>query len=314
MANNSDYTVDPAFKWALKLPAINISNRKTTALIKLFSRLSFALTRVPRTLQMTRHKLTMTDGQKIPLQLYRPADNTSELPCLMYMHGGGFFLPAMAAHKKMICRYALQANCAVLFVDYSLAPKQPFPAAHNEGCEAYRWLIKNAQTLSVDSRRIALGGDSAGGCLAAGISQQISDELGPGAICGQMLVYPVTDHRSSSPSAQEFTDSPVWNRSSNLAMWKVYAPGETPPKYAAPLHTENLSELPTCYIETAEFDPLRDEAIEYAQKMQQQGVSVELNETTGTIHGYDVQNSSIATTSFARRIAALKNYFDTAKL
>ena len=177
----------------------------------------------------------------------------------------------------------------VIFVDYRLAPKHPFPCGFEDCYASLEWVLSEAETLGIDTRRIAVMGDSAGGALAAGVAQKAMDKDNP--VLAQSLVYPVLDSECKTPSAKNFTDVPVWNSIYNQRMWQTYlknCPAGDPPLYAAPGIRSCLAGPPFSYIETAEFDPLRDEALDYAKALEQAGTKVELNETKGTIHGYEM--------------------------
>jgi acetyl esterase/lipase len=168
---------------------------------------------------------------------------------------------------------------------------------------------------------VALVGDSAGGALAAGVAQKSVDRGGP-PVCAQVLIYPVTDHRTSTESALQFTDTPFWRTGSNRNMWKVYLRGSQwartggsapPPPYAAPLHRERFAGLPPARVELAEFDPLRDEGRLYAEALEKAGVPVELRLIEGAIHGYDlVEDSPTAERVFTDRMQTIRRFLGTA--
>jgi acetyl esterase len=197
-------------------------------------------------------------------------------------------------------------------VDYRLAPKYIFPKAFEDCFAALQWVASNAATLGVNANRIAVGGDSAGGTLAAGVAQKVRDEKGP-AICGQLLVYPAVDKSSSTPSATQFLDTPLWDGISNKKMWAMYLKevGFTnTPVYAAPSDRQDLSGLVPAYVENAEFDPLRDEAADYAKRLQAAGVKTIFNPTKGTVHGYDtVFDSETSKKALQQRLDFLKTVF-----
>jgi len=199
----------------------------------------------------------------------------------------------------------------VIFVDYRLAPRYPFPAAFDDCYAALQWVVDAAGELGIDPHRIAVGGDSAGGALAAGVAQKARDQ-GLAVLCGQLLVYPVLDHTCSTESATRFIDVPLWNAISNRNMWAMYlsaCPGGSAPAYAAPAHGD-LHKLPPSYVETAEFDPLRDEGLHYADNLRRAGIDVEVNETRRTVHGYDASASNdIARQSMVARINFLRRVF-----
>ncbi|MCL4104232.1 UNVERIFIED_CONTAM: hypothetical protein GTU68_035094 [Idotea baltica] len=234
------------------------------------------------------------------------------MPCLIYYHGGGFAMTYGGPHINMCQRYADETGCTVVFVDYRLMPKHPFPGGVDDCYLVLEWVLDNAQRLGIDSSRIAVGGDSAGGALAASVSQMSLDR-GTEKLCGQMLIYPVADSECKTRSATEFTDTPIFNSISNHRMWQAYLCNYVEsgiPKYASPIHRENFSGLPPAYVETAEFDPLHDEGLAYAERLGEAGISVEVNDTKGTVHGYDaVAKTAISEDSMHRRIAFLKAVF-----
>ena len=233
-------------------------------------------------------------------------------PALLYCHGGAFFMTYADGHLQNAQRYALDASCRVFLVDYRLSLDAPFPAALDDCHTALAWLSSTAGALGVDAGRIALMGGSAGGALAASLAQRACDDGGP-PLCGQSLVYPVTDCDAKTESANAFTDTPVWNADGNRRMWRIYlrGHGEEPPRYASPLHRKDFAGLPRAYVETAEFDPLRDEGRLYAQALERAGVAVTLRETEGTVHGYDmIAASEITAESMRARAAALRGFFE----
>jgi acetyl esterase/lipase len=194
---------------------------------------------------------------------------------------------------------------------YRLAPDHPFPAGVEDCYATLLWVVRYASRLGIDRSRIAIAGDSAGGGLAAAIAQMARDKKGP-PICMQMLLYPVTDCSRTTESANKYTDTPIWNSLANRKMWDIYLKGWDKPisPYASPMHAESLSGLPPAYVETAEFDPLHDEGILYAKRMESDGVIVTLNETKHTVHGYDlIKVNEIVKESLALRTQVLEKAF-----
>lgn len=243
--------------------------------------------------------------------LYEPKGCKGSLPLLVYYHGGGFVYKAAPYHFRLVKEYCVRASCKVLMVDYRLAPKNPFPIPLKDCYAALRWVINNSDMIGADQSKIAIGGDSAGGNLAAGVALMARDNelIKP---CGQMLIYPVTDRRMNTLSMKKYTDTPIWNAVLSKKMWQIYLPsaGADSIEYASPIEAEDLSGLPPAYIETAEFDSLHDEGVMYAQALQTAGNPVELNETKGTIHGFEMaEKSKITANSVQRRVAFLKRVF-----
>lgn len=273
--------------------------------------LSLFTLRSDREVRVERLHIPGHDGGTVPTLLVAPRELASPAPCLVYAHGGGFTLKASPHHYRMVRAYALRAGCLVLFPDYRLAPRFPFPAAAEDVFAVYRWAEHNAGKLGIDPGRLALGGDSAGGNLAAACALMARDR---GAVlpCLQMLIYPVLDRRMETGSMAAFPDTPMWNSRKNREMWRMYLPAlpEENLAYASPPEAPSLAGLPPAYIETARFDCLRDEGAAYARALEAQGVAVTLNETEGTVHGFDfIQSSGIVKQCMARRVEALRRAF-----
>lgn len=203
------------------------------------------------------------------------------------------------------------ARCRVLFVEYRLAPRHPFPIAPKDCFAAYCWALDHAEELSVDAARVAVAGDSAGGELATVVCLMAKerDHTSP---CGQMLIYPVTGIGVETESMKKYTDTPMCNSRDSEKYDKYYMRDPSAGKrvYASPIEAESLAELPPAYVETAEFDCLRDGGILYARRLQSSGVPTELYNTKGTMHGFDIElHSSIVRDCVDRRIAFLKRVF-----
>jgi len=272
----------------------------------------FNSTKAPQNIEVTSHQIKGFENKDIEVLVFKPKNIQANAPCLVYCHGGGFFIEAAQAHKKMMFEYAEKANCIVVFPHYRVSLNNPFPTSLEDCYAALKWTNDNVESLGIDKGKIAIGGDSAGGNLAACIAQMALDRQEIN-LCFQLLVYPVCDHTLSTKSMQEFQDTPLWNAPSSKLMWDVYLKGKgrnNLPKYVSPLQRTDLKGLPPAYIETAEFDCLRDEAILYAQKLSDTNIEVELNQTKGTIHAYDIiEKSSITQDSIQRRVTALKKAF-----
>ena len=229
------------------------------------------------------------DGAEISVVVIDPYGLEEVSPCLVYFHGGGFFFEGAGYHYKLAKQYALECECRVIFVQYRLAPKNPHPTPAEDCYAALRWTFENSGKLNVDTTRIAVGGDSAGGALAAAVCHMARDR-GTDMPLFQLLVYPVTDRRMNYDSCRKYTDTPMWNAKLSVKMWQGYVQDENAPDiaYASPMEAQSFEKLPRAYVETAEFDCLHDEGIAYANALLEAGVSVELNETRGTMHGFDI--------------------------
>ena len=251
------------------------------------------------------------DGAEISVVVIDPYGLEEVSPCLVYYHGGGFFFEGAGYHYQLAKQYALECECRVIFVQYRLAPKNPHPTPAEECYAALRWTFENAERLKIDQEKIAVGGDSAGGALAAAVCQMARDR-GTDMPLFQLLVYPVTDRRMNYDSCRKYTDTPMWNAKLSVKMWQGYVQDENAPDiaYASPMEAQSFEKLPSAYVETAEFDCLYDEGIAYANALLEAGVSVELNETRGTMHGFDiVEKAETTKTAVAERISYMKHQF-----
>ncbi|MGW0733686.1 alpha/beta hydrolase [Streptomyces sp. NPDC002851] len=221
----------------------------------------------------------------VPVRVYRPRQAQG---AIVWLHGGGFVMGDLETEHPWAARVAEASGAVVISVGYRLAPEHPFPAAPDDAYAVLVWVSEHAVELGVDPGRIAVGGHSAGGGLAAAVALRARDEQGP-SICFQLLNQPGLDDRQETWSARQFTDTPWMNRDKASAAWRHYlgsARGLAPvTPYAAPARAADLSGLPPAYIATAEFCPARDEGIEYALRLLQAGVSVELHQWADTFHG-----------------------------
>jgi acetyl esterase len=231
---------------------------------------------------------------EIPLRIYRP-DAGAPIPALIYIHGGGWVIGDLDTHD-IVCRaIARRAGAVVVSVDYRLAPEYKFPAAVVDCYAATEWVSANAERLGIDQARISVGGDSAGGNIAAVVCLKARDEGGP-RIALQVLVYPVTDLSSfATGSYEEFADDHYLTRS--LMEWfrghYLSSMDDARNPHASPLLARDLSGLPPALIITAECDPLRDEGEAYAARLEQAGVSVTSTRYAGMIHPFFSMSGAI---------------------
>jgi acetyl esterase len=223
---------------------------------------------------------------EIPIRVYSPKVQ-SPAPALIYFHGGGWVLGDLESHDHVCRALANSAPCVVLSVDYRLAPEHKFPAAVHDSFAATQWIADHARELGVDASRIAVGGDSAGGNLAAVVSQIARDRGGPKLIY-QLLIYPGTDMRMGFPSIDENADGPLLTKPAMQWFVNHYLNGEedrTDP-LASPFLASNLRGLPPAFIITAECDPLRDEGEAYGLRLEEAGVPVDIEQYEGMPHGF----------------------------
>ncbi|MGD0391815.1 MAG: alpha/beta hydrolase [Acidimicrobiales bacterium] len=226
-------------------------------------------------------------GGPVPVRVYAPtAAASAARPALLDIHGGGFVVGSIDMEHGFATQVARHLDAVVVTPEYRLAPEHPFPAAVDDCYATLQWMHDSAATLGVDPARIAVGGQSAGGGLAAAIALLARDRGGPG-VCFQFLGIPELDHRLETPSMRTFVDTPMWHRPNAELSWSYYLGPDTDDvsPYASPAIAPDLSGLPPAYVTTMEFDPLRDEGIIYALRMMQAGVAVELHSYPGTFHG-----------------------------
>jgi len=250
------------------------------------------------------------DAPPVPVRIYRPRGaEAGALPCVFEIHGGGFLMGSIDMMDPWCQSVAAELSAVVVSVEYRLAPEDPFPAGIEDCHAALSWTAESAAELGIDPDRIAIAGQSAGGGLAAGLALLARDRGGP-AIRFQLLEIPELDDRLETPSMVQFVDTPLWNRPNAVWSWKHYLgpdhEGEVSP-YAAPARAKDLSGLPPAYISTMEFDPLRDEGIEYGLRLLQSGVSVELHSYPGTFHGSGLlPTAEVSKRSAREAVAALR--------
>jgi acetyl esterase len=226
----------------------------------------------------------------IPLRVYRPlgvADDV-QLPGLVYFHGGGWVIGDLDTHDAQCRQLTAEARITVIAVDYRLAPEHKFPAAVDDALVATRCVARHGPELGVDTRRLAVGGDSAGGNLAAVVALLARDSTEGPAIAFQVLVYPVTDVGSESQSYQDFADGYLLTRDSMRWFTNHYlrSPEDAGGWRASPLRAKSLAGLPPALIITAGHDPLRDEGAAYAARLTEAGVRVDYVCYGGMIHGF----------------------------
>jgi acetyl esterase/lipase len=211
-------------------------------------------------------------------------------PGILWIHGGGFTMGSVDVDEPLCRRLAAAVDAVVLSVEYRLAPEWTFPAALDDVYAALAWMHANAEKLGVDAGRIAIVGQSAGGALAAGATLLARDR-GEIAVAYQVLLYPCLDDRLTTRSSREILDPRTWNRSLAAGSWKAYlgnVDGESVSPYAAPSRATDLSRLPPTYVMVGAIDMLRDENVEYASRLMQSNVPVELHVYPGAFHGFDL--------------------------
>ena len=225
----------------------------------------------------------------IPARIYTPKNprQTAGLaPALVFFHGGGWVIGDLDSHDVVCRKLADEGRLIVISVDYRLAPEHKFPAAVDDAIAATKWIAGNAKQLGIDASRLSVGGDSAGGNLAAVVAIAARDGNGP-AIAGQVLIYPATDFAMTHPSHSE-PETSILLTHSVIRWFKNHYLGDADINdwRASPARATTLQGLPPAYVLTAGADPLRDEGDEYAARLKEAGVTVTYRHFPGQFHGF----------------------------
>ncbi len=250
-------------------------------------------------------------GGDLPLRVYTPVAAGGEaLPALVYFHGGAFRVGDLESHEGTCRQLAGEIGCRVVAVDYRLAPEHVFPAAVDDALAALRWVEANAATLGIDPNRVAVGGDSAGGNLAAVVCQ-----LSKGAthIAYQLLLFPVTQFGSPFASMRDFAEGYMLERAPLEYCYEAYAPKELwSDTRLSPLLAADFTGLPPAYVMVAGCDPLHDEGITYADKLRSAGVSVTVADYPGLVHDFVMFQAMLpqAREALVRAAKAVRAEFD----
>jgi acetyl esterase len=219
-------------------------------------------------------------GDGIAVRIYRPVETDEPSAALVYFHGGGWVVGSLDSHDGIVRALARGSGRVVIAVDYRLAPEHPFPAGLDDASSATRWVLDNAGELRLDPDRIAVGGDSSGATLAAVVARKLPIER-------QVLICPVTDHAFDTGSYEHFAEGYGLTREAMRWYWAEYLGGDdgTSPD-ASPLRATDLNGLPPSIVLVAGCDPLRDEGLAYAAKLEGAGVPVTVLRYDGMIHNF----------------------------
>ena len=228
------------------------------------------------------------DGHQVPVRVYRPAGLDKDAPALIFIHGGGFVMGDVSSRDPICLGLAHHGQCAVVSVDYRLAPEHPFPAGFDDCHAALEWLAREPLEAGLCPAKIAVCGISAGGGLAAALALKSRDQKGP-ALVHQFLIIPDVDDRLITASSHRIHDPRVWDRRTAEVSWQMYLGdshgGDVSP-YAAPARATDLSGLPPATVLVEDLDILRDEGVDYANRLNDAGVRTELHVYPGTFHGH----------------------------
>ena len=225
----------------------------------------------------------------LAVRIYRPASAPADakLPCLVYAHGGGWVFGNLDSHDVLCAQFALEAGIVVFAIDYRLAPEARFPGAFDDVVAGLKWVAANGASIGVDSSKLAIGGDSAGGNLAAAVAIWARDNGGP-KLRLQLLAYPVTDAVGRADSYRRYEDGYGLNAATMEWFFDHYTPDKTGRDdwRVSPLRAKSLAGLPPALVITAGYDPLRDEGRAYAFRLHQEGTQADLVEFGGMLHGF----------------------------
>lgn len=260
-----------------------------------------------------RNLILESDMNALSVRLYKPK-NKSGLPVMLYFHGGAFIFGTPEQYDSLFYKLTLDTEMIVMSVDYRLAPENPYPAAIEDGYFALTWLQNHAEKIGGDSDKIIISGSSAGGTLAMSVTHYARDRKNK-SIGFQHLLYPPTDNRLQTLSMQELAQAPMQTKKAAKYMWKHYLGTAITsyPNYAVPLQQTNFSGLPPASIFICELDPLKDEAIAYAKKLEEANVPVNLIEMKGAVHAFDFFPCKLSEIFYQKQVKVLRSAIQTMK-
>ena len=311
--NNQFSKIHPELQQvAKKSPRFNF-NTTNTWFIKLLLRLMPS----PKTLDGILVENIFIPGQndriKIRLRIYKPKSSSAPTPVLIWLHGGGYVIGNPEQDDGSCAQFVRELGITVVSVDYRVAPKDPFPAGLDDAYAALKWVVSNSKELGIDTTRIAIGGASAGGGLAAALVQLTHDRQEIKLIF-QLLTYPMLDDRTVLRANIDDSNNVTWNQKSNQFGWESYlgmkCGAEDVPVYAVPARRVDLSGLPKAWIGVGTLDIFHDEDAAYAERLKACGIECEIDIVTGAFHGFDVFDPQLPIVQDFRKsqIAALKKY------
>ena len=270
---------------------------------KIFENANKIMSVLPKTIKSTKRfsyeikTIPAFDNEKINIYIFKPKEAEPN-KVLLLIHGGGFVYKGAKHHYDFCKKLAEEGLCKVVYVDYRLAYKYKYPTAIEDAFSAYKYILEKDK-----DKKIIICGDSAGGCLAVDVARKAKETNVRIPDC-LLLLYPVLDKRMITESIKKYEDTPVWNSILNKKMWDLYLKDNN--DYISPSEIKDLSFMPSTYIETAEYDCLHDEAIEFAERLKKKNVKVKLNETKKTMHGFDMKNSKTTQKAVKERMELIK--------
>ena len=311
--NNQFSKIHPELQQVAKKSPRFSFNTTNTRFIKLLLRLMPS----PKTLDGILVENIFIPGQndriKIRLRIYKPKSSSAPTPVLIWLHGGGYVIGNPEQDDGSCAQFVRELGITVVSVDYRVAPKDPFPAGLDDAYAALKWVVSNSKELGIDTTRIAIGGASAGGGLAAALVQLTHDRQEIKLIF-QLLTYPMLDDRTVLRANIDDSNNVTWNQKSNRFGWESYlgmkCGAEDVPVYAVPARRVDLSGLPKAWIGVGTLDIFHDEDAAYAERLKACGIECEIDIVTGAFHGFDVFDPQLPIVQDFRKsqIAALKKY------
>jgi acetyl esterase/lipase len=269
---------------------------------------------IPEGIDLEQVYVQSQDGkQAIRLRVYKSKHVTALAPALVWIHGGGFIIGSPEQDDAYAFELARELGIVIVSIDYRLAPQHPFPTPLDDCYTALQWVHTHTQQMGVDPSRIAVGGASAGGGLAANLVQ-LAQDRGEIPLVLQLLVFPMLDDKTALRTNLPHAELMIWNQKSNRFGWESYlhqACGSNPvPHYAVAFEREDLTGFPPAWIGVGTLDLFHDEDVAYAQKLRNCGVDCELVIVPGAFHGFDVLNDGVSVIQDFRKsqMAALKRY------
>ncbi|MCD9853683.1 alpha/beta hydrolase fold domain-containing protein [Epilithonimonas sp. JDS] len=264
-------------------------------------------------LKVENKHFTNSDGLETQLRVFTPLNDNTPKPLLYWIHGGGTMSGLPEQEDQTLYNLALELNCVITSVNYRLAPENPYPKPLNDCYEGLLHIVANSSAFGVDTSKIVVGGGSAGGLLSTSVAIRARNENGP-KLQMQFLVYPMVDCKDTSESNKEITNLGVWDSWMNHYGFQCYLTNVPESEYskAVPNMVEDLSNLPDTFLAVGTMDCLRDEGIEYAQKLAASGVQVELHIYPGMTHVFDAlaPDSKAGQDFWKARVAALNRAFN----
>ncbi|MGW3897652.1 alpha/beta hydrolase [Micromonospora profundi] len=297
--------VDPQLAALLaEMPLTSILNADALAHIRPFSSAPVEPLLDGRLIDRSEFITRADDGAEIALSVFRPTgDPTALAPCIYWIHGGGMIMGDRVANIDIPLEWLDRFGAVVVSVEYRLAPEAHGPTLVEDCYRGLLWTAEHADALGIDPSRIIVAGASAGGGLAAGVTLLARDR-GTVPIAAQVLICPMLDHRNSTTSSRQFTGVPaVWTGETNEFAWRLVL-GDQPEDvsaYISPALAEDLSNLPTTYIDVGTAEVFRDEDVDYASRIWAAGGQAELHVWAGGVHGFDLGFPETRIGAIARR-------------